>query len=487
MATRPQTGSDYLASLDDGRVVIHDGERVARVAEHPAFSGTASAIASLYDSLHAEDGTADALLAPTADGTGVTHRFWAVPQSADDLRGQREAIRAWQRQTNGWLGRTPEFMACVITSMAAHAPFFGRFEGNVRAALARDQRDVTHYAQALVNPPVDRELPPDEVGDVFLHVVRETDAGLVVRGAKAVVTGAATAQRLLVSHFGGEVQTDGFAIAASVPVATSGLRIFTRGTPFRADQPLASRFQEHDALVVFDDVLIAWDDVLIHDAETMLAYNRGAVGWNARLAFQAATRLEAKLEHVAGLAVRAVEIMGTEERRGTQAALGELIAFRHTVAGLRDAMIEQAVPSGDSVLPGIDSAMAFSALAPDAYSRMRVSLETVLSSALAHLPVPQGALGSDELAGLEPLLRGSNGADARERLEVVGELWDAIGTGFGARHELYERSYWGQPERTHVGVLGLARATGRIAEWQARRHGSDAAPTTHPTADRIRA
>lgn len=461
---RPQTGSDYLASLDDGRVIIHDGVPVERVAEHPEFAGAAQTIAALYDTLH-EDG-ADALLAPTADGAGRTHAFWALPQTRDDLRAQREAIRAWQRRTHGWLGRTPEFMACVVTSMAAHAPFFGRFEQNVRDMLARDQRDVTHYAQALVNPPVDRDLPPDEVGDVFLHVVRETDEGVVIRGAKAVVTGAATAQRLLVSHFGGEVQTADFAIAASVPVASEGIRIYTRGTPARADQPLASRFTEHDALVVFDDVLVPWSDVFIRDPETMLAFNKGAVGWNVRLVFQATTRLEAKLERIAGLAVRATEIMGTSELRGVQAALGELIAYRDTVAALRDAMIEQCVPSGDSVGPGPQAAMAFAAYGPDAYSRMRVTLQTTLASAFAHLPVPLDSLGSEHVAPIEPLLRGSGGADARERLEVMGELWDAVGTGFGARHELYERSYFGQPERMHLGILAAAQATGRIESWQ---------------------
>lgn len=464
MRTRPQTGSDYLASLDDGRVVVHDGAPVERVAEHPDLAGLAGTIAGLYDALH--DGEPATHLVPTADGAGRTHPFWTVPQSRDDLRTQRDAIRAGQRITHGWVGRTPEFMGALITSMAAHAPAFGRFEPNVRAALARDQQAVTHYAQALVNPPVDRDLPPDEVGDVFLHVVRETDAGIVIRGAKAVVTGAATAQRLLVSHFGGEVQTDAFAVAASVAVGTPGIRIYTRGTPARADQPLAARFAEHDALVVFDDVLVPWDDVFVRDVDTMLAFNGGAIGWNRRLAFQAATRLEAKLEHIAGLAVRATEIMGTSERRGVQAALGEVIAFRHTVAGMRDAMIEQAAPSGDSIAPGAEPALAFAALAPDAYSRMRITLQTTLSSAFAHLPVPLDALGTPPLAGIEPLLRGSGGADARERLEVMGALWDAIGTGFGARHELYERSYWGQPERTHVGILGLATATGRIEQWR---------------------
>lgn len=462
--SRPQTGDEYLASLDDGRIVIHDGSPVERVVDHPAFAGVARTIASLYDTLHGEG--SDALLVPTDDGAGLTHPFWVLPQSRDDLRVQREAIRAWQHETHGWVGRTPEFMACVITSMAAHAPFFGRFEQQVRDMLARDQRAVTHYAQALVNPPVDRDLPPDEVGDVFLHVVRETDEGVVIRGAKAVVTGAATAQRLLVSHFGGEVQTEAFAIAASVPVATPGVRIYTRGTPARDDQPLAHRFAEHDALVVFDDVLVSWDDVFIRDPGTMLAFNQGAVGWNVRLVFQATTRLEAKLERIAGLAVRAAEIMGTSELRGVQAALGELIAYRDTVAALRDAMIEQSVPSGDSIGPGPHAAMAFAAYGPDAYSRMRVNLQTMLASAFAHLPVPIESLGSEHVAAIEPLLRGSGGADARERLEVMGELWDAVGTGFGARHELYERSYFGQPERMQVGILAAAKATGRIAQWQ---------------------
>ncbi|WP_206447057.1 4-hydroxyphenylacetate 3-hydroxylase N-terminal domain-containing protein [Agrococcus sp. KRD186] len=461
---RPQTGADYLASLDDGRVVIHDGVPVERVAEHPAFAGTAATIAGLYDTLHEVD--SDVPMVPTADVAGLTHPFWAVPQSRDELRVQRDAIKAWQRRTHGWVGRTPEFMACVITSMAAHAPFFGRFEQNVRDMLARDQRDVTHYAQALVNPPVDRDLPPDEVGDVFLHVVRETDEGVVIRGAKAVVTGAATAQRLLVSHFGGEVQTEAFAIAASVPVASEGIRVYTRGIPAHADAPLSSRFAEHDALVVFDDVLVPWADVFIRDPETMLAFNKGAVGWNVRLVFQATTRLEAKLERIAALAVRATEIMGTSELRGVQAALGELIAYRDTVAALRDAMIEQAVPSGDSIGPGPQAAMAFAAYGPDAYSRMRVNLQTMLASAFAHLPVPPGSLGSEHVAPIEPLLRGSGGADARQRLEIMGELWDAVGTGFGARHELYERSYFGQPERMHLGILAGAKATGRIDDWQ---------------------
>ena len=84
------TGEAFLASLDDGREVWYDGERVARVTEHRAFRTGARVIASLYDALH-DPATADALT--TVDRFGHrTHRFFAPAYSADELRGGRDAI-----------------------------------------------------------------------------------------------------------------------------------------------------------------------------------------------------------------------------------------------------------------------------------------------------------------------------------------------------------------------------------------------------------
>ena len=41
MSTLPYTGSEYLESLDDGREVWIYGERVKKIAEHPAFRNCA--------------------------------------------------------------------------------------------------------------------------------------------------------------------------------------------------------------------------------------------------------------------------------------------------------------------------------------------------------------------------------------------------------------------------------------------------------------
>ena len=43
------TGSDYVASLDDGRLTYFEGRRVADLLDEPAFATPARAIAAGYD------------------------------------------------------------------------------------------------------------------------------------------------------------------------------------------------------------------------------------------------------------------------------------------------------------------------------------------------------------------------------------------------------------------------------------------------------
>src|SRR6202521_5796951 len=108
---RPFTGAEYLESLRDGREVYIYGERVADVTTHPAFRNAARSIARLYDALH-DPGTRDVLTAPTDTGSGgVTHRYFRVAHSRDDVIGQRDAIAAWARMSYGWMGRSPDYKA----------------------------------------------------------------------------------------------------------------------------------------------------------------------------------------------------------------------------------------------------------------------------------------------------------------------------------------------------------------------------------------
>ena len=79
-------------------------------------------------------------------------------------------------------------------------------------------------------------------------------------------------------------------------------------------------------------------------------------------------------------------------------------------------------------------------------------------------------------------MRGSNGIDAVERVKLMKLLWDAIGTEFGGRHELYERNYSGNHENTRFELLAAQSPTARSTATRASP--SSAWPSTTWTAGR---
>src|SRR6202035_4369428 len=185
---RPFTGAEYLESLRDGREVYIYGERVADVTTHPAFRNAARSIARLYDALH-DPKTKNVLTCPTDTGSGgITHKYFRVAHSREDVIGQRDAIAAWARMSYGWMGRSPDYKASLMNTLGANHEFYGKFSGNAQSWYRRAQENVLFMNHAIVNPPVDRARAADQVKDVFITIQKETDAGIYVSGAKVVAT-----------------------------------------------------------------------------------------------------------------------------------------------------------------------------------------------------------------------------------------------------------------------------------------------------------
>src|SRR5712675_3774938 len=188
---RPFTGAEFLQSLRDGREVYIYGDRVQDVTTHPAFRNAAATVAQLYDALHDPE-TKDVLTATTDTGSGgYTHKFFKAARSREDVIAQRDAIAAWARISYGWMGRSPDYKAAFLNTLGANAEFYGPFAGNARAWHKRGQEAVLYVNHALVNPPIDRSKPAEQVKDVYITIQKETDAGIYVSGAKVVATSSA--------------------------------------------------------------------------------------------------------------------------------------------------------------------------------------------------------------------------------------------------------------------------------------------------------
>jgi 4-hydroxyphenylacetate 3-monooxygenase len=472
-ATAPFTGDEFLESLRDGREIYIYGERVKDVTTHPAFRNSARSIARLYDALH--DDPDGVLTGPTDTGSGgFTQKYFKAPHSAQDLVEGRDAIAAWQRLVYGWMGRSPDYKAAFLATLGANADFYDPYQENARRWYREAQERVYFLNHAIVHPPVDRHRPPDEVRDVFVHVEKETDNGLIVSGAKVVATGSALTHYNFIAHYGLPMQKPEFAVIFMLPMDAPGLKLISRvsyeyqaavtGSPF--DYPLSSRLDENDAIMVMDNVLVPWENVFVYGDTEKVNTFFPASGFIPRFTFHGLTRLCVKLDFIAGLMLKAVEATGSKEFRGVQANVGEIIAWRNLFWGLTDGMAHNPMPWVDgAVLPNLEYGLAYRVFAPVAYPRIKELIENTVASGLIYLNSHADDWKSAEVRPyLEKYLRGAGGIEALDRVKLMKLLWDAMGTEFGGRHELYERNYAGNQEDNRIQTMLAAQALGRTDE-----------------------
>jgi len=475
---RPFTGAEFLESLRDGREVYIYGERVKDVTTHPAMRNAAASVSLLYDALH-DAKTKDVLTTATDTGSGgYTHRFFKAAYSREEMMAQRDALAAWARITYGWMGRSPDYKAALLNTLGANADFYGQYADNARAWHKRAQEAVLYLNHALVNPPIDRQKTVDEVKDVYVRVEKETDAGIYVSGAKVVATNSAlTHYNFLGQNMGQEINDPSMVVCFIAPMNTPGIKLICRGSYEYAaaatgspwDYPLTSRFDENDAIFVLDNAFIPWENVFIYRDVQRLKDFYPKSGFVNNYTLQGCSRLAVKLDFVTGLLMKAARATGVEAFRGVQAQIGEVIGWRNLFWSLTDAMACNPEPwVNGALLPNMRASTCYRLFMTEAYPAVRSIVERVVASGLIYLPSHARDFKNPDIDKyLSKYVRGSNNIEYKERIKVMKMLWDAIGTEFGARHELYEMNYAGSHELVRLFPLFLATGSGTLKEMEA--------------------
>ena len=468
--SRPMTGNEYMETLRDGREVWIYGERVADVTTHPAFRNSVRMTARLYDALH-DPARRDVLTTSTDTGSGgYTHPFFRTAHTVDEMVADRDAIAAWARMTYGWMGRSPDYKAAFLGTLGANADFYEPYQENAKRWYRESQEKVLYWNHAIINPPVDRNLPPDDVLDVFMHVEKETDAGLIVSGAKVVATGSAITNYNFIAHYGLPIKKKEFALICTVPMDAPGVKLICRtsyaqqaavmGSPF--DYPLSSRLDENDTIFVFDKVLVPWENVFCYGDIDKINGFFPVSGFIPRFTFHGCTRLAVKLDFIAGLLLKALEATGSKDFRGVQTRVGEVIGWRNLFWALTDAMAHNPDEWKDgALLPKLDYGLTYRMFMTQGYPRVKEIIEQDVASGLIYLNSHAIDFKTPEIRPyLDRYVRGSNGIEAVDRVKLMKALWDSVGTEFGGRHELYERNYSGNHENVRAELLFAAEAQG---------------------------
>jgi aromatic ring hydroxylase len=464
------TGDEYLESLRDGRQVYIDGERVEDVTTHPAFRNSARSIARLYDALHDPE-QSETLMGEDHLGT-ITHKFFKPSFSPEELYAARDAIAAWARLSYGFMGRSPDYKAAFMATLGAAPEFYSPFETTARAWYSSYASRVLFLNHVLINPPIDRDKAVHEVEDVYLHAVEERDDGMVVRGAKMLATGSALTHATFVAQ-NAAVQlergkSEDYALVFIAPMDTPGMKLISRRSYEASaqspwDNPLSSRFDENDAVVIFDDAFIPWENVLVFRDIAKATGFYAASGFMNRYTLQSGTRLAVKFDFMCGLIAQALEANGTSGFRGVRAQLGELMGWGNLMWALTTALaLDPEEGPGGMAIPKLEYGVLVRLFGAMAWPKVEQVAGEILGGSPLVVPSSHKDLQSDELRPLiDRYYRGST-SSAEERIKLFKLLWDAIGSEFGGRHTLYERNYGGSPELVRLNVVDFAEQRGSL-------------------------
>jgi 4-hydroxyphenylacetate 3-monooxygenase oxygenase component len=452
----PRNGTQFIDGLrQDPREVWVAGRRVDDVTTDPVFRRPVRAIADLYD-LQMRPEHREVMTYAGENGPAGTS--FMIPRTPADIVKRRESMKIWADASFGMMGRSPDFLNTVLMTWAESADFFGQrgaqFAQNVRNyyAYCRD-RDL-FMTHAIVNPQTDRSRGSHQHDDTFAHlgVVEETKDGLIVRGAKMLATHGPTADELLVYPQPGiRDGEERYVIAFGIPAATRGLRFicrepFDNGTQSEWDHPLGARFEEPDAVCVFDDVLIPWERVFLYGDVKMGNALFAQASIRNHTGHQTAIRGLAKCQLVTGIAIAMTRSVKTDGFLHVQEQLGELLAYLQLIEAAILMAERNAEPTGRGALrPAYAPLQALRYHLPKMYERM-VQVTQVLGSGGILINPTQADLRSEIGPDIARYYRGA-GLDAEQRIHISKLAWDVTGTQFGQRMLQYERYYAGDPVR----------------------------------------
>lgn len=463
MSQKSRTGQDYLDSLRDDRAVYIGGERVANHVDHPAFRNAARTVAGIYD-YQAANPEAMTFRSPK---TGREVSFaWEIPTTPELLKKRAEGHLAVARLTGGWLGRSPDHVPSALVGMMAGIEVLQEYDPKRAAALqsyyewARDNDVAMTYT--IVNPQGDRSKDVGDQGTKYhsLCVVEEDAEGITVRGAKMLGTSATLAQECFVG-----VQNplkpgdEDYALSFAVPMGARGVRTLSRRSYEQAatsefDYPLATRFDENDALVYFDDVKIPWERVFIYKRPDLVNALFHRTPAEALMNLQSQARLTVKLQFLLGVARRVTETTGVINFPPIQDTLGKLAAQAMAVEGAFRSLANDPVQRNGVYVPKAARVYSATSIGQELYPQFVNEIRGLVGGGVIMLPSSVSDFGNPELAKMIDATQRSGATTPVGRVKLMKLAWDALGSEFGSRHTQYEMFYSGPPFVQHLRCFG---------------------------------
>src|SRR3984957_5748834 len=433
----------------------YQGEQIKDVTTHPALRGGVQTLAKLYD-LQWQHASVSLFDSPTT-GHKVGRSFM-IPRTMEELRSVTAAMRVWQDYTHGMMGRAPDYINRAISGYAAGSAFLAevepRFGTNAlryHEYLRENDLCLTH---TLIPPQANGAANMQQLSDPYIaaRIKDETDAGIVIRGCRMLATLPISDEIMVFPStvLRSPEEDAPYAFGFSIPNHTPGLRFICRESVdygrSHFDHPLGSRFEEMDAVVIFDDVFVGWESVLLYRDVDRCNQAYARTGAVVHMTHQVVVKNIAKAEFMLGLAHLLVDTIGAEGFQHIHEKLAELWINMETMkAFLRAAEADAALDEWGVMRPAWNPLDATRNLFPRLYPRMVEIIQQIGASGLVAMPVEKDLKGP-LAADIKQYYQAAR-AEAFDRIPLFRLAWDASLSGFASRQVLYERFFFGDPVR----------------------------------------
>lgn len=448
------TGNDYLNRIDKLQTNVWiDGHPITgNISEHAAFKGIMKSQAALYDLQY--DTNLKEVMTYQSPMTG--HRIgmsYLQPKTKEDLAKRRVMVQHWAKSNNGMMGRSPDYMNTVLMALASSVDLLkGKencFPENVLSFYEYARENDLSMTHTFINPQVNRaQFYFEETEEpIVAKVVGKNEAGIIVKGARLLATqGGITDEIIVISAGGVYDKANGFAF--SIPSNSEGLRFVCRESFVGGDStfnyPLSSRYEEMDAVVVFDNVLVPWARVFYYDNMEVSNRFMGSSSFQSFTLHQVVSRQIVKTEFVLGVVQSIIDTINIGEYQHVREKVSEIIIALETMKALViKSEVEAEIDDWGFMRPDRMTLQIASNTFPRVYPRFAEIIQLLGASGLMSIPT-KNAFQSTIRKDLDQYLQ-SKAKNAEDRVKVFRLAWDLTMSSFGTREILYERFFFGDP------------------------------------------
>jgi len=351
-----KTGDDYVESLRRRDVEVYlFGEQIDEPVDHPIIRPSINALKQTYD-LATDDPELATAHSDLIDAP--VNRFLHIVGSPDDLVMKNKM----QRRMGQLTGTCFQRCAGLDTISVLHSITYDIDQKHGTSYHQRYLEFMKHaqtnnliIGAGMTDPKGDRSKRPSEQADpdLFMRVVKRTEDGVYVRGAKAHMTGGLNSHWICVMPTMNMLEGDkDYAIVGMVPGDAPGMTYIygrqasdTRAMEEGEIDKGNAKFGGQEVLVVFDDVFIPHEHILM-DGEYEFAQDMVARFTSYhRASYVCKTGLG---DVITGAAAAVAEYNGADGAGHIKDKLVEMVHLNETIysAGIASSHEAKPLPSG---------------------------------------------------------------------------------------------------------------------------------------------